>query len=79
MSDYTDETYERYMLTGEGAEYFEDEYDEEDVEIVEDEEELSGFDRLERQLDKAIYYLEQKLKEQKRLAKAQNNSTAKKK
>ena len=79
MSDYTDETYEHYMLTGKGAEYFEDEYDEKDVEIVEDEEELSGFDRLERQVDKAIYYLEQKLKEQKRLAKAQNNSTAKKK
>lgn len=42
MSDYTDEVYDRYMITGEGAEYFDDDeiYEEEgegEDEIVQEE------------------------------------------
>ena len=70
MSDYTDEMYERYMLTGEGAEFFEEDIEDEFVEN-EESEGLSGLDKLESQLDEVIYYFEQK-----RSAKAKNNSTA---
>lgn len=33
-NDYTDEMYDRYMLTGEGAEYFEDTPEEEYIEEI---------------------------------------------
>ena len=75
---YTDEVYDRYMLTGEGAEYFEDNSQEEYIEEFATEEVVEYKD-LNEQLDDVIRYLKQQIKEKKRLIKAQNKSTASKK
>ena len=75
---YTDEVYDRYMLTGEGTEYFEDNSQEEYIEEFATEEVVEYKD-LNEQLDDVIRYLKQQIKEKKRLIKAQNKSTASKK
>lgn len=76
-SDYTDDIYERYMCTGEGAELFEDykEYDDvEELEPTDDGGECFG-ELLNYVLDERIKEMEQQLAALKR---AQNKNTAKK-
>ena len=68
-NDYTDEMYDRYMHTGEGAEYFEDiteEYPDEYIEEVEAEKEVEYKDTNEM-LDDTIRYLKLQLKEKERI------------
>ena len=77
-NDYTDDMYDRYMHTVEGAEYFEDTPEEEYIEEIVTEEVVEYKD-LNEQLDDVIRYLKQQIKEKKRLIKAQNKSTASKK
>ena len=63
-NDYTDEMYDRYMHTGEGAEYFEDiteEYPDEYIEEVEAEKEVEYKDTNEM-LDDTIRYLKLQIK-----------------
>ena len=81
MSDYTDDIYERYMLTGEGAEYFED-YPEESFEdfIEEEETEIVAENRdLNAQLDDVIRMLKQQIKEKERLIKKEQKKGKRKK
>lgn len=69
---YSDDAYERYMHTGELAEYFES-YSEE--EVVDDfiEEEVEYKD-LNKQLDDVIRSLKQQIKEKERILKAQKKA-----
>ena len=81
-NDYIDDMYDRYMHTGEGAEYFEDSVEEEYIEEIEDEvetEEAEEYSDLNEMLDDTIRYLKQKIKEKERIIKAQNKKTATKK
>lgn len=75
-SDYTDEMYDRYMLTGEGAEYFEDAPEEHTEEIVI--EEVVEYKDLNGQLDDVIRYLKQQIKEKERIIKALKKQTSQK-
>ncbi len=80
--------YDRYMLTGEGAEYFED-FTEEDDDVEENyinqrqtniaETEVTEYKDLNEQLDDVIRYLKQQLKEKERIIKAQNKTAKSKK
>ena len=70
-NDYTDDMYDRYMHTGEGAEYFEDraeEYPDEYIEEVETENVVEYKDTNEM-LDDTIRYLKLQLKEKERIIK----------
>ncbi len=77
-NDYTIDMYERYMLTGEGREYFED-YIEEDIDEEDDAdeyieetieakeaEEIAEYRDFDEQLDDIIYHLRQQIKQNKR-------------
>ena len=77
-NDYTDDMYDRYMHTGEGAEYFEDTPDEEYIEEIVTEE-VVEYKKLNEQLDDVIRYLKQQIKEKERIIKAQKKKTAPKK
>ncbi|MBR5592885.1 MAG: hypothetical protein IKW46_02310 [Bacteroidaceae bacterium] len=77
-NDYTDEMYDRYMHTGEGAEYFEDTPEEEYIEEIVTEEVVEYKD-LNEQLDDVIRYLKQQIKEKERIIKAQKKKTTPKK
>ena len=76
------------MLTGEGAEYFED-FTEEDDDVEENyinqmqtniaETEVTEYKDLNKQLDDVIRYLKQQLKEKERIIKAQNKTAKSKK
>lgn len=81
MSDYIDDIYERYMLTGEGAEYFEDYTKEETEDFTEEEEtEIVAENRdLDAQLDDVIRMLKQQIKEKERLIKKEQQKKKKKK
>lgn len=81
MSDYIDDIYERYMLTGEGAEYFEDYTEEETEDFTEEEEtEIVAENRdLDAQLDDVIRMLKQQIKEKERLIKKEQQQKKKKK
>ena len=74
-NDYTDEMYDRYMHTGEGAEYFEETPEEEYIEEIVTEEVVEYKD-LNEQLDDVIRYLKQQIKEKERIIKAQKKKTA---
>ena len=80
MSDnaYTAETYDRYMLTGEGAEYFEDASEEEYTEEISPQE-TPEYKDLNEQLDDVIRHLKQQIKEKERFLKAQKRKARKKK
>lgn len=80
MSDYIDDIYERYMLTGEGAEYFEDYTEEETEDFTEEEEtEIVAENRdLDAQLDDVIRMLKQQIKEKERLIKKEQQKKKKK-
>ena len=77
-NDYTDDMYDRYMHTGEGAEYFEDTPEEEYIEEIVTEEVVEYKD-LNEQLDDVIRYLKQQIKEKERAIKAQKKKTTSKK
>ena len=81
MSDYIDDIYERYMLTGEGAEYFEDYTEEETEDFTEEEEtEIVAENRdLDAQLDDVIRMLKQQIKEKERLKKKKKKKKEKEK
>ena len=87
-NDYTDDMYDRYMLTGEGAEYFEDFEDiteeDEEVNINQTQTEITETEAPEyvdinKQLDEIIRILKRQLKEKERLLKHQNRKTTQKK
>ena len=75
---YTDDMYDRYMHTGEGAEYFEDTPEEEYIEEIVTEDVVEYKD-LNEQLDDVIRYLKQQIKEKERIIKAQKKKNATKK
>ena len=77
-NDYTDDMYDRYMHTGECAEYFEDTPEEEYIEEIVTEEVVEYKD-LNEQLDDVIRYLKQQIKEKERIIKAQKKKTTPKK
>ena len=77
-NDYTDEMYDRYMHTGEGAEYFEDIPEEEYIEEIVTEEVVEYKD-LNEMLDDTIRYLKQQIKEKERIIKAQQEKTTQQK
>ena len=77
-NDYTDDMYDRYMHTGEGAEYFEDTPEEEYIEEIVTEEVVEYKD-LNEQLDDVIRYLKQQIKEKERAIKAQKKEITPKK
>ena len=77
-NDYTDEMYDRYMHTGEGAEYFEDTPEEEYIEEIVTEEVVEYKD-LNEMLDDTIRYLKQQIKEKERIIKAQQKKTTQQK
>ena len=80
-NDYTDDMYDRYMHTGEGAEYFEDraeEYPDEYIEEVETKEVVEYKDTNEM-LDATIRYLRLQIKEKERIIKEQKRIERKKK
>ena len=80
-NDYTDDMYDRYMHTGEGAEYFEDrteEYSEEYIEEVEPRKVVEYKDTNEM-LDDTIRYLKQQIKEKERIIKEQKRIERKRK
>ena len=77
-NDYTDDMYDRYMHTGEGAEYFEDTPEEEYIEEIVTEEVVEYKD-LNEQLDDVIRYLKQQIKEKERAIKAQKKKITPKK
>lgn len=77
-NDYTDDMYDRYMHTGEGAEYFEDTPEEEYIEEIVTEEVVEYKD-LNEMLDDTIRYLKQQIKEKERIIKAQQKKTTQKK
>lgn len=75
---YTDDMYDRYMHTGEGAEYFEDTPEEEYIEEIVTEDVVEYKD-LNEMLDDTIRYLKQQIKEKERIIKAQKKNAPKKK
>ena len=77
-NDYTDDMYDRYMHTGEGAEYFEATPEEEYIEEIVTEEVVEYKD-LNEQLDDVIRYLKQQIKEKERAIKAQKKKITPKK
>ena len=77
-NDYTDDMYDRYMHTGEGAEYFEDTPEEEYIEEIVTEE-VVEYKKLNEQLDDVIRYLKQQIKEKERAIKAQKKKITPKK
>ena len=77
-NDYTDDMYDRYMHTGEGAEYFEDTPEEEYIEEIVTEDVVEYKD-LNEMLDDTIRYLKQQIKEKERIIKAQKKNAPKKK
>lgn len=77
-NDYTDDMYDRYMHTGEGAEYFEDTPEEEYIEEIVTEEVVEYKD-LNEMLDDTIRYLKQQIKEKERIIKAQQKKTTQQK
>lgn len=80
-NDYTDDMYDRYMHTGEGAEYFEDraeEYPDEYMEEVETEKIVEYKDTNEM-LDDTIRYLKLQIKEKERIIKEQKRIERKRK
>lgn len=77
-NDYTGDMYDRYMHTGEGAEYFEDTPEEEYIEEIVTEEVVEYKD-LNEQLDDVIRYLKQQIKEKERAIKAQKKKITPKK
>lgn len=77
-NDYTDDMYDRYMHTGEGAEYFEDTPEDEYIEEIVTEDVVEYKD-LNEQLDDVIRCLKQQIKEKERLIKAQNKKAKPKK
>ena len=77
-NDYTDEMYDRYMHTGEGAEYFEDTPEDEDIEEIITER-VVEHKNLNEQLDDVIRSLKQQIKEKERIIKAQKKKNAPKK
>lgn len=77
-NDYTDDMYDRYMHTGEGAEYFEDTPEDEDIEEIITER-VVEHKNLNEQLDEVIRCLKQQIKEKERIIKAQKKKTAPKK
>lgn len=77
-NDYTNETYDRYMLTGEGAEYFEDAPEEEYAEEIAPQE-YPEYKDLNEQLDDVIRYLKQQIKEKERILKVQKRNARNKK
>lgn len=77
-NDYTDDMYDRYMHTGEGAEYFEDTPEEEYIEEIVTEEVVEYKD-LNEQLDDVVRYLKQQIKEKERAIKAQKKKITPKK
>lgn len=76
-NDYTDEIYDRYMLTGEGTEYFEDITKDEYIEETINQEDIEYKD-LNEQLDDVIRDLKQQIKEKERIIKAQKKNTRQK-
>ena len=82
-NDYTDETYDRYMLTGEGVEYFEhvpengcgEEYE---VEGEEEAEETVEYKDLNAQLDDVVRYLKQQIKEKEHMIKEHKKKSVRK-
>ena len=76
-NDYTDEMYDRYMLTGEGTEYFEDTTKDEYIEETINQEDIEYKD-LNEQLDDVIRNLKQQIKEKERIIKAQKKNTRQK-
>ncbi len=78
-NDYTDEMYDRYMLTGEGAEYFEDTSEEEFIEEEIQPSETVVYKDLNEQLDDVIRSLKQQIKEKERIIKAQKKRAKPKK
>ena len=72
-NDFTCSMYDFYMLTGEGAEYFEDAVEDEAAcqDECEQEEELY-FETLDEQLDYIIQCLEQEIEEKKHMMANQN-------
>ncbi len=81
MSDYTDEVYDRYMITGEGAEYFDDDeiYEEEGEDEIVQEEGSSPHKNLNKQLNDVIRLLKKEIKEKERIIKVQQKKTTRKK
>ena len=77
-NDYTDDMYDRYMHTGEGAEYFEDTPEEEYIEEIVTEEVVEYKD-LNEMLNDTIRYLKQQIKEKERIIKAQQKKTTQQK
>lgn len=78
-NDYTDDMYDRYMLTGEGAEYFEDTSEEEYIEEEILPSETVVYNDLNEQLDDVIRSLKQQIKEKERIIKAQKKRAKPKK
>ena len=76
MSDYYDDIYERYMCTGEGAEYFEDSPDEEYSEEYDDTCETTGIERIEYNLDELNELLDRRITELERMIESQKNKDA---
>lgn len=80
MSDYSDETYDRYMLTGEGAEYFEETRTYEEIEAeIEQETVATSQKKLNEQLDDVIRLLKKEIKEKERIIKKQQKQSTRKK
>lgn len=77
-NDYTDDMYDRYMHTGEGAEYFEDEPEYEYIE-EEETEEIVEYKDLNAQLDDVIRCLKQQIKDKERAIKEQQKKSSQKK
>lgn len=75
-NDYTDEVYDRYMLTGQGAEYFEDNI-QGYTEVIEPQNDVEYKD-LNAQLDDVIRLLKEQIKEKERIIKAQKKKSLKK-
>lgn len=71
-NDFTCSMYDFYMLTGEGAEYFED-TSEEDYYQEECQEEEPYFETLDERLDYIIECLENEIAEKKRIIAEQKN------
>lgn len=80
-NDNTDDMYDRYMHTGEGAEYFEDSEEEDHLDecVNEVETEVVEYKDLNEQLDDLILYLEQQIKEKEHIIKAQKKKNTQKK
>ena len=80
-NEYTDDMYDRYMHTGEGAEYFEDRtevYPYSYIEEVETEKVVESKDTNEM-LDDTIRYLKQQIMEKERIIKEQKRLECKRK